>query len=223
MLAWAYIIFMVVALPILAIRSASAIRSGRVPLPARSAVHANTLITLTVLLGIALVVSLREDLDLFPVWKPGWVDIAAIACFLAASLTMMVWRSRTLDPAERARLEAITMSNWRDPRQLLSYTLICIMAGVAEEVAYRGVLSHLLERELGSSSAAIAIASLAFGLAHAMQGFAGAILATLFALAFHTIVITTGNLYAAIIAHAAYDLIAGFVVARMAMRRNATG
>ncbi len=223
MLAWTYILFMVIALPILAIRSASAIRSGRVPLPARGAVHANTLITLTVLLGIAAVVALREDLQLFPVWRPGWIDIAAIAGFMVASLTMLAGRSRTLDGPERIRLEAITMSNWRDPRQLLPYTLICIMAGLAEEVAFRGVLSRLLERELGSSFAATAIASLAFGLAHAMQGFAGAVLASLFALAFHMIVIATGDLYSAIIAHAAYDLIAGVVVARMAMSRNPTG
>ncbi len=223
MLAWTYILFMVIALPILAIRSASAIRSGRVPLPARGAVHANTLITLTVLLGIAAVVALREDLQLFPVWRPGWIDMAAIAVFMVASLTMLAGRSRTLDGPERIRLEAITMSNWRDPRQLLPYTLICIMAGLAEEVAFRGVLSRLLERELGSSFAATAIASLAFGLAHAMQGFAGAVLASLFALAFHMIVIATGDLYSAIIAHAAYDLIAGVVVARMAMSRNPTG
>lgn len=221
MVAWAFILGMVLVLPALAMRTAHVLDSGRAKLPPRAAVHLNTLVTLGVLLGVSLTVARLESVLLFPSWSPTWTDAAAVGGFLVLMVGILLTRIGRLDPVKRERLERVTMSDWRDPRQLGPYFLVCLMAGVSEEIAYRGVLTDLLTRATGSHAAAIVIACIAFGAAHAVQGWRSAALAAVFAAVFHAMVELTGNLYAAMIAHAAYDLIAGFVIAECARRRSA--
>ncbi len=214
-----FILMLVVALPILAARSARALGSASHPRPRRPSLHFNTLAMLCILLGLSVAVARKEGVVLFPAWRPGWIDAAALAGFLAVTLAALARRISRLDAAARERLELITMTDWRDVRQLAPYAAVCLMAGIAEEAAYRGVLTDLLWRETGTRVAAIVVASLAFGAAHAVQGWIGIVLAALFAALFHTVVLITGNLYAAMIGHATYDLIAGIMIARAAMRR----
>lgn len=221
MVGWLYIAAMVLLLPALAARSAHVLDSGEATLPARSAVHLNTLVTLAVLLGVSLTVARLEGVALFPPWSPGLIDAAAVAVFLLVTLAALAARVGRLDRAMRKRLERVSMNNWRDPSQLAPYTLVCVFAGVAEEVAYRGVLTELLTRVTGSQAFAVAVACVAFGAAHAVQGWRGAALASLFAALFHAVVFVTGNLYAAMIAHTTYDLLAGVVIAEHARRRRA--
>ena len=220
MVGWICIAAMVLVLPALAARSAHALNSGRVPLPMRSAVHVNTLVTLAVLMGVSLTVARIEAVHLFPRWSPTRVDAAAVAVFLILTLGALSARIGRLDQAMRTRLERVSMDDWRDLRQLAPYTLVCIMAGIAEEVAYRGVLTELLTRATGSQAVAIVVACVAFGAAHAVQGWRGAALASIFAALFHGIVLLTGDLYAAMVAHATYDLFAGLVIAGHARRRR---
>lgn len=220
MVGWMYIAAMVLVLPALAARSARVLNSSRVPLPMRSAVHINTLVTLAVLMGVSLTVARIEAVHLFSKWSPTWGDAAAVAVFLILTLGALSARIGRLDRTMRTRLERVSMDDWRDLRQLAPYTLVCIMAGVAEEIAYRGVLTELLTRATGSQAIAIVVACIAFGAAHAVQGWRGAALASIFAALFHGMVVLTGDLYAAMIAHATYDLLAGLVIAEHARRRR---
>lgn len=220
MVGWLYIAAMVLVLPVLAARSAWVLNTGRVPLPSRGEVHLNTIVTLAVLLAVSLTVARLEGVSLFPRWAPGSTDAAAVAVFLLITLGVLVVRIGRLDPSMRTRLERVSMDNWRDPGQLAPYLLVCVMAGVAEEVAYRGVLTALLTRASGSQAAAVVVACIAFGAAHAVQGWRGAALACGFAALFHGLVAVTGDLYAAMIAHATYDLLAGLIIAEQARRRR---
>ena len=72
-----------------------------------------------------------------------------------------------------------------------------LVPDMSQEIAYRGTLFMLLENKTGSSLAAVAIESVAFGAAHAVQGWRSAIAVGGFALLFHLIVLFTGDLYAA--------------------------
>ncbi len=216
MVAWAYIALLTVAVPLLASRTAAALNAPDRPLPPRSTIHFNTLAMLAILLGLSIAVARKERVALFVPWTPSWIDLAAGAGFLAISLGFLSFRMHKLSADERRRLEQITMNNWRDPRQLGPYLAVCVMAGLAEEVAYRGVLTVLLTRLTDSHILAVSVACAAFGAAHAVQGRSGIIGAALFAAMFHAIVWLTGTLYTAIIVHALYDLVAGLVIARLA-------
>jgi uncharacterized protein len=91
--------------------------------------------------------------------------------------------------------------------------LLSLMAGVAEEALFRGVIQTGLAGLL-PPSLAVVIAGLLFGAAHwltlsyaVLAGLIGAYLGALFLL--------TGNLLAPIVAHAAYDVVALSVLVRL--------
>ena len=74
------------------------------------------------------------------------------------------------------------------------------MAGIAEEIIYRGALFGLFQQLLGNDSAAIALCVAAFALGHFVQGRGAMLIVILFAvafdqafLAFHRIFFPQGN------------------------------
>jgi uncharacterized protein len=86
--------------------------------------------------------------------------------------------------------------------------LICALAGLGEEMLFRGVIQLGLTDAIGNTEgivAGLAIGSITFGLAHAATR-TYAIAATLIGLYFGGVLLVTGNLLAPIIAHAVYDL-----------------
>jgi uncharacterized protein len=97
-------------------------------------------------------------------------------------------------------------------QSLLGLAAVALVAGLSEEVLFRGVIQPGLSRWL-PVEAALMVTSILFGLVHfASRSYAlfamimGLYLGTLFQLA--------GNLFAPIVAHAGYDLVALLWVAR---------
>ena len=88
------------------------------------------------------------------------------------------------------------------------FAVLSVVAGVCEEVAYRGYAIALLLPIFGAGST-VALTSVVFGLLHAYQGPLGmgrtAAVGTVFAVGF----LGAGTLWPCIIAHVVYDLVAG--------------
>lgn len=99
---------------------------------------------------------------------------------------------------------------------VLDLALISLLAGVGEEMLFRGVLQARLSTWLGLESG-LAISSLVFGLLHAITP-AYAMIATLFGLYLGGLLIATQNLLVPIVAHAVYD----FLVLVYLLRRPQT-
>lgn len=92
------------------------------------------------------------------------------------------------------------------------YTMI-VVAGFGEETVFRGFMFERLGKLFGSRAWAkiliVLLTSLLFGLVHyPLQGLAGVQQATIFGLAFGTIMIVTGRIFMLMVAHAAFDLTA---------------
>ena len=87
----------------------------------------------------------------------------------------------------------------------LEFLLISVLAGVGEELLFRGVMQAQLAR-WWSPAAGLALASIAFGLAHAIST-AYAVLAGLFGVYLGAVWLWSGNLLVAITAHAVYDFL----------------
>jgi membrane protease YdiL (CAAX protease family) len=83
--------------------------------------------------------------------------------------------------------------------------LVSVLAGVGEELLFRGVLQPALAVPLGPWWALLA-ASLVFGLVHALS-VSYAVFATLMGLWLGALWIASGNLLVPIVAHAAYDFL----------------
>ena len=100
----------------------------------------------------------------------------------------------------------------RTPREKRFFAGLSVVAGLGEEVAYRGYLLSTLELlGLGHWSAAV-VSSAAFGLLHAYQGAAGIVRTGLTGLLLVLPVFATGSLIPSILAHACINLVAGLLI-----------
>ena len=88
----------------------------------------------------------------------------------------------------------------------IDMVLIAALAGLGEEVFFRGVMQTALAGSVGVW-AAVALASVVFGLAHFLT-LTYAVYATVIGVYLGALLIVSGNLLVPILAHAVYDLLA---------------
>lgn len=88
----------------------------------------------------------------------------------------------------------------------LAFVAVSLVAGVSEELIYRGLAINFLHWNGASTATAVALSSAAFALCHLVMS--ASLLPFYFAigLVFAAVYLWRGNLAAAIVAHAAYDL-----------------
>lgn len=98
------------------------------------------------------------------------------------------------------------------------YVGVSLTAGICEEFVFRGFLIAALRVSTGSVIVATFLSAIAFGVAHAHQNAAGALRATLLALALSVPVLLTGSLYPGIAAHAIVDLVGGLWLSKWLLR-----
>jgi membrane protease YdiL (CAAX protease family) len=90
--------------------------------------------------------------------------------------------------------------------------LLALLAGVGEELLFRGVIQAWLS-ERAPLWLAVAAASLLFGVGHWLSA-SYALLATLIGAYLGILFLLSGNLLAPMVAHAAYDVVALFALVR---------
>ena len=110
--------------------------------------------------------------------------------------------------ALRGRLGGMEFFLPHTPAENRWFFVLSLTAGFCEELLYRGFLTWIVASYVGLP-AAIGVVVVAFGLAHASLGRSGAIRAGLTGLAMSLIVVLTGWLVPAMIAHALIDMGAG--------------
>jgi len=204
-----FLLIIGVAIPYLAWKTSQRFRGDELPMP-RNQFFFQTAIFQVVIYGAALVAASTNAirLQLLPtVWWKSWPAVALLVFSLA--LLKFAWPSR--DDGEKRRLYAILP---HDRHELGPYLVLCVVAGIAEEVIYRGVAYRLLLRLGISMWIAAAILSVVFALAHSVQGWRSTIVIGAIAAGFHVVVIYSGGLLPAIVVHFAYDAVAGIVIPR---------
>lgn len=204
-----FLLIVGVAIPYLAWRTRQRLRGDELPMP-RAQFFFQTAIFQLIIYGIALFAASTNAirLQLVPIsWWRAWPALVLLAVTL--SLLRLRWPYR--DEADKRRLYAILP---HDRRELGPYLVLCVVAAIAEEVIYRGVAYRLLVRLGLTIWIAVAILSIVFALAHAVQGWRSAVVIGLIAAGFHFIVIYSCGLLPAIATHFVYDAIAGIVIPR---------
>lgn len=159
-------------------------------------------------------------------WKelsPATAWIIAAAAGMGQLLPVVFAR---FDPGLRARLAAafdeIGYLLPRTTREKLLFAGVSVTAGVTEELIYRGFLMrYLAAGPWGLSAvAALAVSSLAFGVAHAGQGAKGMLLTGVLGLLMGGLFLASGSLLLPILLHTLIDLRA-LAVAHLARREAA--
>ena len=86
---------------------------------------------------------------------------------------------------------------------------LSLSAGICEEIVFRGYLQRQLAAISGSTSLAILGQAIVFGIAHGYEGVGAVIKIVVYGLAFGMLAQWRGNIRAAILAHAPWDILAG--------------
>lgn len=97
----------------------------------------------------------------------------------------------------------------RSPEEKRLFALLSLMAGLSEEVVYRGYLVVVLGAIFSGPWWAAAASSLAFAVLHAYQGPVGIVRSGLLGFLFAAAFILGGSLWPLIIVHAGVDLVSG--------------
>ena len=95
----------------------------------------------------------------------------------------------------------------RNRAELVYAALLSINAGLTEELLFRLTLPLLFVLVVGNVWVAFALATIVFGLAHLYQGAVGVIATAVIGLVLALVYLGTGNLWVAVLLHAAIDLV----------------
>ena len=146
-------------------------------------------------------------------WRAGDVAIGAVAVLPLLLALIGLVRASSPGLARLRRLLDTELLPWLSGWSVSQLAAISALAGVCEEILFRGVIQGALGDVLGIGAAHVA-ASLLFGAVHAVSAWyalaaagAGAYLSLLY--------LATGNLIAPIVCHALYDFAALYYLLRI--------
>jgi len=152
------------------------------------------------------------DLGFVPPGGPGFWGGAAVLVLFTGVL-LYSWRAAkkasTEDKAKQAEsLGKLVRYLPHNGRELRGFIGVSLTAGIVEEIVYRGFVLWYLGQFM-PLWAAVAVSSLAFGLAHSYQGANGAVRCGLTGLAFAVFYVVTGSIWLPIVAHVLLDVLQG--------------
>jgi len=171
-----------------------------------------------IVLAWLLRVELRQQ---FPATPWAWIEASLRG--IALTLPMLVffwWLVRSpYDSLLRLRQQVERIVGELFPAASLSqFALIALLAGVGEELLFRGVLQSIFQRWT-TPAVGLLLASLMFGAAHALSR-TYFTLATVIGVYFGWFVLHFHDLVAPIVAHSLYDFIALVYIARNRTQAN---
>jgi len=211
-LGWYHLLIFGVLVPLAAMRSGRRLVGPGRPLPNRVR-HFRSVAIMLVFFGLLSWLTAREHvLSLFPARWPPLVGCIAAAILYAAAVILMRprWRKAVM---KRSRTVYLFMPS--TPGERSWWLIVAVLAGISEEITWRGVQTALLASVFSSELPAVALAAVTFGIAHAAQGWKSGAVIVVFALGFHGLVWLSGSLYAPMAVHVAYDITAGLAYGRL--------
>ncbi len=139
--------------------------------------------------------------------RNGYSYLIAVAVLLALIAVMIPHWRKAVEKRERR----VYLFMARDNRERALWVAISLLAGIGEEITYRGVMFMLLWRLTGLDWLAALIAAAVFGFSHYLQGWKNVFLIVGFALIFQGVYYLSGSLLLPMAMHFLYDLTAGFM------------
>ncbi|HYN06636.1 MAG TPA: CPBP family intramembrane glutamic endopeptidase [Vicinamibacterales bacterium] len=207
LLGWYHVFIFAVVVPLLALRGRQKLAQAEAPAINRLKHFRATSVMLILFGSLSLLTAENHHLSLFhgDVRRILFsLPVGAALCALAVLLMRPRWRKAV---AQRKRVVQLFMP--QTPAERNWWLAVSVLAGISEEITWRGVQSTLLAAMVGSPWLAVLLCAVMFGAAHLTQGWKSAGIIVLFGLGFQALVWVSGSLYVPMIVHAAYDIIAG--------------
>jgi membrane protease YdiL (CAAX protease family) len=122
----------------------------------------------------------------------------------------------TPDATQQQTLHTLGQLAPTNASEVLAWILLCILAGIAEELIFRGYLQRQFAAwSRGSIAVGVAGSALLFGAAHGYQGARNMVLLAVFGALFSVLSLLRRGLRPGMMAHSWQDLIAGLVLAAL--------
>lgn len=202
-----FLVLMLVTLPVAVIRAARRQKPAQVS-GQRMSQRLNNVAALIILAFFAVGVAWRDHIELFPPVQVTGKLVALSVAILIGTLGLAEALLQARSPEERKELwvrQIIPQNNAERLVWLISSTV----AGVTEEIIFRGVLYALLAAVTSSASIAALISALIFAIGHFRQGWKSMVFIFGIALLFQWLVVYAGSLVPAMIIHALYNMVRG--------------
>ena len=118
------------------------------------------------------------------------------------------------DPAQQHLIHTLSGLAPSNGREIAAWALVCVMAGLIEELVFRGYFqSQFRAWSRGAIAGGVVFSALLFGAAHGYQGVRNMVLLTIFGLMFSLLAVFRRNLRAGMFAHAWHDFAIGLLLA----------
>lgn len=212
-IAFPYLFCVLGLLPAIGVISLDYVRRNKPPTKKKG--YSLAILFQTWLLVSTLVAAAAEKIVLFPRKVPSPTAWICGAIFIAVVLAWIKFRWHRVGREARQRLRLFLPETQRD---FLFWVPVSLLAGVAEECAYRGAAYNLLLMMTQSTRFALVACVIAFAVAHLYQGWTSAVKIGLLGFLSHIAVFLTGGLYLSIVVHATYDLLVGWLLMRLLSR-----
>jgi membrane protease YdiL (CAAX protease family) len=211
---WFHLIYFGLVLPLSAVwRARKFSAQANQPLPNRLVHLRRTAATLPMFGILSWLVARSEWMELFPrTWPSGRAIGAGVLMYIIAVAAM---RPRWRRAVERG-VRVVHLFMPSNASERMWWIAVAVLAGITEEITWRGVQAGLAYRLLGSFWLAALFCAIPFGVGHIIQGWKGAAVISVFALCFHLLVWLSGSLYVAMAVHIAYDITAGVSYGKLA-------
>jgi membrane protease YdiL (CAAX protease family) len=209
---WFHLGYFGLLLPILAIVTRKKVFGQGKAVPNRLRHFQSTSIHLGLCMLLSLFVAFDQRIWLFPRAVPSVVAIAAGVAMYATMVLLMRpnWRK-----AVQKRAPVVHLFMPENAVERAWWIGVSFLAGIGEEITWRGVQAALVTALTGSFGFAALLAALSFGLTHIIQGWRSAAIIAGIAIGFHILVWLAGSLYVAMAVHVLYDLTAGIAYGRL--------
>jgi membrane protease YdiL (CAAX protease family) len=195
--------------PIAATRARARLEAAAQPIG--RAFRKNAAIVQLTMLAMGLAVAWTHGIRTLPAPAAAWQWVLVVPALAIGELLRWVsWTSMSVEQRRAAWVRNILPSR----AELPEWTALTLLAAVAEEITYRGVLFGILATATGSLVFASLLCAASFGAAHAPQGRRSQVTIGVLALLLHGLVMLTGSLLPAMIVHAAANMISATVMPR---------
>ena len=212
-LGWFHLVYFGIVIPLSAVHQAKKFRSK--PLPDRLKNFQMMALNLTIFGALSLLCVSSMGINLFPRAMPPWPAILA-------GLVMYLGLVAALRPFWRAAVEkrarAVHLYMPTNATERIWWIIVSILAGVLEEITWRGVQTGLGINLFGSVWLGVMFCIVSFAVTHIIQGWKSVAIISVLAIGFHALVWLSGSLYVAMAVHILYDVTTGISYGRLGKR-----
>ncbi len=204
-----FVLAMCIAMPLSTLRALAKMKNAPArPAISRRQLYLRTILGISLITMMAIIVAIQSYIILFAPWHPSLIEVSLGILLLVVAFVLRdllaPWMRKVSPTSNQLRMP-------QTGRQLALWGCVSIVAGVGEEIIYRGVLFDCLWWAIHSAALAAVITAVVFAIMHFSQGLRSGLFIFILALCIQVLVWIAGSLYMAMIVHAVFDFAVGLL------------